>query len=148
MPALAPRPKRHAPELDIVEAARVALCAIPGVRVLPNRSLLAVPWAMRLNPDAHPVPVGLGEGSADLVGIVSLEIPWTPSDILKLGRVFVLEFKQPGARPRDAKQRQHWERQEAWLACVRSFGGYAAKVRTVGEAIACVQRCRDLESGE
>lgn len=64
------------------------------------------------------VRYGLGTGSADLVGL------------LRGGRVLAIEVKTPGALP-TAEQR-------AWIAAVRRWGGAAACVRSVDEAMAAL----------
>jgi hypothetical protein len=51
------------------------------------------------------------------------------------GRLLALEVKRPGEYPTEDQRR--------WLAFVRSMGGFACVVRSVGEAIAAVQRARD-----
>ena len=66
------------------------------------------------------VHYGLGIGSADLVGL------------LRSGRVFTLEVKAPGGRVQPE--------QAAWLAAVRRWGGFAAIVRSVAEALAALDR--------
>jgi hypothetical protein len=64
---------------------------------------------------------GLPVGSADLVGILR-------------GRFVALEIKTPVGRLRPE--------QRAWLAVVRHFGGFAAVVRSVPEALDAVERAR------
>lgn len=72
----------------------------------------------------HPVQAGLGTGSSDLVGMIRGS-----------GRVFVLEIKMPGEKPRPD--------QVAWLSLVRRWGGFACVVRSPEEALAAVDRaCR------
>jgi hypothetical protein len=64
---------------------------------------------------------GLGLGSADLVGILHGS-----------GRVFALEVKRPGQKPRPD--------QVSWIAVVRRRGGFAAVVTSVDEAMAALER--------
>ncbi len=66
------------------------------------------------------VRYGLGVGSADLVGM------------LRGGRVFVLEVKTASGRTTSEQQ--------AWLDTVRRFGGFAAVVRSVDDALAALER--------
>lgn len=66
---------------------------------------------------------GLPRGSADLVGILGPQ-----------GRLFCLEVKAPRGRLQP--------HQAAWLDVVRRFGGFAAVVRSVDDALAAVARAR------
>jgi hypothetical protein len=67
------------------------------------------------------VRYGLGNGSADLVGLVRGS-----------GRFFALEIKTPTGRlSKD---------QEAWGSVVRKKGGFCAVVRSEAEALAAVGR--------
>ncbi len=75
---------------------------------------------------------GLGVGSADLVGVITLIAKRT------WGRFIALEIKLPGEQPTDA--------QRAWLEHVRAHGGFAAVVRSVEEARAAVARARAGEA--
>lgn len=70
------------------------------------------------------VQYGLCVGSSDLVGLLA------PS-----GRFFALEIKTDVGRVT--------KEQKAFLAHVRSMGGFAAVVRSVEEARAAVQRARE-----
>lgn len=63
-----------------------------------------------------------GKGGSDLIGIVD-------------GRFFALEVKT-------AKGRVSPE-QEQFLRCVRYNGGFAAVVRSIEDALAAVERCRN-----
>lgn len=74
---------------------------------------------------AHGIRYGLGVGSADLVGM------------LRSGRVFCLEVKAGGRTTRE---------QAAWLASVRRWGGFAAVVRSVEDAMAALERAEQGES--
>jgi hypothetical protein len=71
----------------------------------------------------HGYHTGLGEGSADIVGLLA-----------PMGRWFCLEVKMPGkeAEPHQA----------AWLQNVRSLGGFAAVVHSIGEAEEALVRAR------
>lgn len=72
--------------------------------------------------------VGLGKGSSDLVCIVK-----TPSGV---GRWLCLELKR-------AKGGRVAAEQERWLAMVRRWGAYSAVVRSVEEALAAANACRE-----
>jgi hypothetical protein len=69
------------------------------------------------------ITFGLGEGSADLVGLVA------PS-----GRFFSLEIKTATGRVTSA--------QVQWGRAVRARGGFVAVVRSVDESMAALERCR------
>ena len=73
------------------------------------------------------VVYGLAPGSADLVGILAPR-----------GRLLALEVKRPGEKARPD--------QEAWLALVRSCGGFACVVTSVAEARAALERARRGEA--
>lgn len=66
---------------------------------------------------------GLGEGTADLVGILA-----------PTGRLVALEVKSASGRVLEA--------QGQWLSLVRRMGGFAAIVRSVDEAVAAIERAR------
>lgn len=68
---------------------------------------------------------GLPKGSADLIGILA-------------GRFIAIELKSDTGRLRPE--------QVTWLACVRRFGGFAAVIRSVPEAIEAIARARAGES--
>jgi len=83
---------------------------------------------------------GLGNGSADLVGVLTMRVhlvdePLEHGGIVRWRGLFVaLEVKRPGeaAEPH----------QEAWLQSVRTRGGFAAVVHSVEEARAAIARAR------
>ena len=111
------------PEAVLMKRIRVALAKDGRARVVPNFVGSMVPSANR---DSHPVTVGLGIGSADLVGM------------LRSGRVFALEIKTPTGKVSAEQAR--------WLVAVRAWGGFAAVVRSPEEAIAAVERAVRGES--
>lgn len=86
------------------------------------------------------VRAGLPKGSADLVGILSVEVDnqtgpqWESMSTATLGRFVALEVKKPGE--------QADPHQSAWLESVRVFGGFAAVVHGVDEARAAIARAR------
>ena len=69
------------------------------------------------------VRYGLAKGSSDLIGILK------PS-----GRLVSLEVKTESGRVSPE--------QELWLAMIRRFGGFAAVVRSVDDALAALDRAR------
>jgi hypothetical protein len=84
---------------------------------------------------------GLGNGSADLVGVLTLPIhaaPLGPSPPVGFGLFVALEVKVPGkaAEPHQAE----------WLASVRARGGFAAVVHSVASARAAIARARRGET--
>lgn len=62
---------------------------------------------------------GLPRGSSDLVGIVTTSAG--------IGRLFCVEVKRPGEKPR--------EDQQAWKQLVNRFGGYACVATSATEAV-------------
>lgn len=72
---------------------------------------------------------GMIQGAADLIGILG-----------PTGRFFALEVKRPAAHGRPAGKTS--EKQDQWLALVRSMGGFAAVVSSVHEARAALVRAR------
>lgn len=103
-------------EAQIQAAIRVALGRMPDVALWRN-SVGATRDGERV------VRYGLAVGSADLVGVLA-----------PTGRILALEVKGPSGRVAPA--------QAAWLGVVRRFGGFAAVVRSVDEAVAAVERAR------
>lgn len=75
------------------------------------------------------VHAGLPVGSADLIGVLTIELAG-----MKLGRFFALEVKRPGGAVRPE--------QIAWCALVRRMGGFAAMVDSVEAARAALLRAR------
>lgn len=128
--------KEKKPELEtsILQAIQVAINSRDDARVWRN----TVGGAKT---DYGWVTYGLAEGSADLIGIVSCEYgDMSTFDAVgivavKSGRFLSLEIKRPG-RARKA------ELQAAWARTVRAFGGYAAQVTSVAEALAAVEAAR------
>jgi hypothetical protein len=99
--------------------------------------------------DANGTPVryGLGVGSADLVGVVTMHrytISFTSAEMAAaipqsgIGRAFALEVKLPGEKPTAD--------QVKWLRAVRELGGFACVVTSIQEACDAVDRCRRGES--
>ena len=99
------------PETALSKSIRLALNRTMRVRLMDNEVGVDTIKGVRY---------GLGTGSADLVGI------------LKSGRVFCLEVKTPSGRVRPE--------QNAWLESVRRWGGFAAVVRSLDDAVAALAR--------
>lgn len=116
--ARALRPREGA----ILDAIRLELGRDPGLVLWRNTVVHAEQWDPKTGGAKH-VHGGLPVGSADLVGVLA------PG-----GRFLALEVKRPGERARPE--------QEAWLALVRTRGGFAAVVDSVDAARAAVARAR------
>lgn len=89
------------------------------------------------------VSAGLGDGSADLVGVLRVATvshrsdplwPGTGQIMATTGRFFALEVKQPGKKPRADQVR--------WAELVQRFGGFCCAVTGVDEARAALARAR------
>lgn len=105
-------------EGQLSDAIRAALAYEPGLLLFRN-SVGVVKSRGRF------YHTGLGNGSADLVGLLA-------------GRFVALEIKTEKGTVEPA--------QEAWLADVRRHGGFAAVVRTPLQALAAIRRARNGES--
>lgn len=101
----------------MLHAVERALAKLPGV----------VAWRNSVGYIAQPRPLsyGLGKGSADLIGIVTVG---------GRGLFLALEVKAPAGRIAP--------HQQAWLDRVRSMGGIAAVVRSALEAVEVVQQAQ------
>lgn len=100
------------------DAIRLALADTPGLCLWRNNTGIAEHWTGRT---VQRVVYGLAPGSADLVGLVA-------------GRFVALEIKTTTGRVSPE--------QVQWLALVRRYGGFAAVVRSVPEALAAIERAR------
>ena len=140
--AKAAKARKRSETRDLVAPIIRALNRMPGVRVTRNANLgPVVPYARRHEPDIRPILAGLGTGSADVVGVVSVPVLAPPPYLATaIGRAFVLEIKLPAAPGLRAGTLRPDQRR--WLATVRRFGGFAAVVTSVDEAMAAVARCR------
>ena len=136
-------PKRRNETTQLVNPIIRALNHLRGVRVVRNSNLgPVVPYARRLEPTIRPILAGLGAGSADIVGIVSVPCDCFVSAKIHVGRAFALEVKLPlsdDGRHRAGELRPD---QRRWLDVFRRFGGFAAIVHSLDEATAAVDRCR------
>jgi hypothetical protein len=124
---LAPKPKARRNETrELTRPILVALNKLPHCRFSRCNSGYGRPLS---NPEAI-VHFGLGDGTTDLVGIVTV----TVGGFQSLGRVCVLEVKWPKMKPKPDQVR--------WMREVRKLGGFSAVVHSVAEAVAAVARCR------
>jgi hypothetical protein len=120
------RVKRDPGESDILRRIREEFGKLPYVTMWRNNT------GMLEDRNGTKVRFGLCEGSADLVGIVTM-----PSGV---GRFFALEVKQPGKVP-TAKQ-------FAFLAHVNKMGGYGCWADAVEVAVDHVEDARAYASPE
>jgi len=115
-------------ESQIQNQIRVALGNLPDVRLFRNNVGVAkIKGAF--------IRYGLTNGSADLIGWITLGPPVLP---FRVARFMSLEIKTDTGRLRTD--------QKLWLQAVRDFGGFAAVVRSPEEALAAVERARKGES--
>jgi hypothetical protein len=129
-----PLTQRRNETRDLTRPIEIAINHLVGVRVTRNNNLgPVVPYARRHEPGIRAIIAGLGDGSADLVGIVACTWPGVPDR--RFGRAFALEVKWPEKKPRGD--------QVVWLRVIRSLGGFACVVSSIEEALAAVVRCRD-----
>ena len=80
---------------------------------------------------------GLGNGSADLVGVLSLPMTGPslgPTGPVRFGLFVAIEVKMPGKSPEP--------HQVAWADSVRMRGGFACTVHSVAAARAAINRAR------
>lgn len=120
------------PESVLQAEIRLALGRDPSLVLWRN----STGTAAHLNPRTNrttTVRYGLAVGSADLVGILSIDVAIGGAPT-RVGRFVALEIKTETGRVRPE--------QTQWLALVRSRGGFAAVVRSVDEARAAIERAR------
>lgn len=84
------------------------------------------------------VRFGLGDGAADLVGLVRAYSREFRDEYgrLPVGRFFALEIKVPG--------KEMEPHQEAWAESVRALGGYVGCAHSVEEALAHAEEARRI----
>lgn len=121
------RKKREPTETEIVSAVRAKLNALPGVNFARNNV------GGYYNASGRFVEHGLGEGSADLIGSVTVVVGKRP---ITIARAVGLEFKKPG--------KVNTELQDAWAMQRRSIGWHVETVTNLEEALAAVERAREL----
>lgn len=126
------------------------------IRIVRNFNGMVRPLRDNASGPTVPFAVGIGDGSADIVGILRVRVQPVGGAPLYIegsalpsgwgwdgesrhsrfvGRVFALEIKRPGA-----KAHPHEVDQRAWRQCVRDFGGFATEVRSVEEALNARER--------
>ncbi len=131
--AVPKRRPRKKPETILSDAIREALAWEPGLILWRNS-------VGTFRAHGCTVTAGLPPGSADLVGLLSVNMALTGAygsrviDAMKIGRFVALEIKVPGEKA-DPHQLE-------WLASVRSFGGFACVVTSVLEALTAIRRAR------
>ena len=116
------------PETRLYEAIKAALQWEPGLKLMRNAN-------GQFRARGFHVKAGLGNGSADFVGILSLKI-WHPdtATMRLVGRFIVLEVKREGEEL-DAAQ-------VLWLSEVRALGGFGAMVTGPDSAREAIARAR------
>lgn len=112
-------PKKEKPETGIQRRIMERMEQLPYLRLERNNRGVA---------RGH-VRFGLGDGAADLVGVVTMT-----GAHRGVGRYFGLEIKIPGAKP-EAHQLQ-------WAADARALGAYVGCATSTEEALACVEEAR------
>ena len=105
-----------------------ALGALPDLRIFRNTVGTAATFNSTTGKTQY-VTYGLGTGSPDLVGMLTVSVFGHP-----FARWFCLEIKRPGASPRPE--------QVQWAKAARLFGCFATHVTSVDEALAAVERAR------
>ncbi len=138
-----PLPIRKPPragESLIVRRIREALGKLPHVTIWRNNT------GMLEDRNGTKVRFGLCEGSADLVGLVTMARPvlgiggkvmgYADGGFSGVARFLAIEVKQPGKKPTQA--------QLDFIAHVNAMGGHACWVTSVEDALAEVERARCL----
>lgn len=129
---LAPKPERKRVETDIVHEILAELARVPGVRVARNN--------VGTIEDVRGIPVtfGLGEGSPDLVGILTFGgVESTYPELAELAPIslaFGIEVKQP--------KRYATRQQKAWHLVAKRRGMPVGLARSKEDARAFVEDLR------
>lgn len=125
---LPPREKRKPKEIDVQAAIVSAVGRLPGVRVVRNN--------VGTIEDSRGIPVtfGLGEGSPDLVGVITLGGPESAirelAHLEPIALAFGIEVKQPG--------RYATRTQRGWHHVARRRGMPVGVARSPDDAVAFV----------
>lgn len=118
---LTPKPERPVLESDVLAETRSALSSLPHVLIARNNSGALKDATGRL------VRYGLGDGSADLIGCVSIELTDMDSAPFKVGVYVAIEMKRPGKKAT--------EEQRAWLDIYASRGAITGVAHSAEEAL-------------
>lgn len=129
------RTSKRIVERTVQDRIQAALGKIDGVTVY--RNTVGTYETMR----AGWVTCGLGEGTADLVGWVRVQV-YAPKPV-RISRFLALEVKT--LHNHHGKEARHEQNQLAWLEFVRSQGGVADIVHSAEEAIDLVLRAKRWE---
>lgn len=127
----------------MMQAIREALAVVAGVTVWRNN-------VGAYGPTGAKIFYGLAPGSADLVGVCVVRVlyrnalpdhggQYLEEDFWNVGRFFALEAKTPDGHTSPERAAS----QDRWGGVVRKHGGFYAKVTSVEEALAAVERCRN-----
>lgn len=114
-------PKKAQESEGTVQARVFTLLAAKGVLVFVHT--IEACYRCRAKPAQR---VGLGRGTADLIGIVPPH-----------GRFLAIEMKKPGYSPSDVDPNQR-----RWLATVRRYGAVAGIASSEAEALALLEEAR------
>lgn len=133
--SFAVKPKPRELEADIMAEVRQALAALPDVTIARNNVGVATMGRAK-------VRYGLGIGSADLIGSLTIEMyvpqgntnAWMP---IKIARALGVEVKRPGQKPDDD--------QKLWAEDRRRRGWIVGVVHNAAEAIELIERARRWE---
>lgn len=132
--ALPPKPPKPPPtETDITICSIAAINRIPGVRAARNNV-----GTLR---DARGIPVtyGLGDGSPDIVGVITFGGPESASMRLRAFLPIALAFGLEMKRPRELGGRGPERNQRAWHHVARRRGFDVGVARSEGAAVRFVQ---------
>jgi hypothetical protein len=142
MPTLT-RPPRRVVESTILAQVRAWAATQPDLHLWRNNT-----GALR-DATGRMVRYGLCEGSADLVGLLTVDVgtdvpcpshpdlDYVAPAVRRIARFLALEVKRPGEKPRPE--------QAAWLRVVQQAGGVAAVVTNVAEAERVIEEARRWE---
>lgn len=122
---LAPRKPRKRTETTTLTEIRSVLSRLPYVTIQRNNSGALKDETGRL------VRYGLGEGSADLVGVVTVGLGSISGPIIPVGIALAIEVKAPGKKPT--------AQQIAWLAHYKSRGAIVGVAESVEDAMRIIR---------
>lgn len=123
MPTVVRKPKSTASEADIQSQVRAWLASQPDIVIFRN----AQAYVTFL--DGHKARVGLGDGSADLIGSLTIMV-----GDRKCARAIGIELKRPGQKMS--------EDQRAWHTAMRLRGWVVGVVTCVDEAKSLIEQAR------
>jgi hypothetical protein len=157
VPALPPKPAKPRLEKEIQDEIRSALSPISDVTCFRNnsgrvwltieellRAGIPSPWAEKVVAYCRRkfgnLRFGLGEGSADLIGSVTVRVTLPSGVVTDVPITLAIEVKRPGEKRSDA--------QERWAAYVRSKAWRVSVCTSAEEALAFVEAVRRGDNGD